>query len=192
MQITFYIPVEDSDWLREYAARVCKRQEEVVVAAIARARMDIEPPRYIEPGTSTTQPGVVDFELALPGEEVQWLLQRASKDHVSHCAVLTQVLRRYKVVAPSPSSSEGWGIIVRDQTLYYRQIASVCADAAGGAVSPDEVDRRLGEVVAIRLYGLLPQIDRKQLREAVVAAVQELCVNHPGLRLAHGRDKPGR
>jgi len=189
MQITFSVLVEDSDWLREYAASVCKMPEEVVVAAIARARVDVAQSHYIEPGTSTTQSGVVEFDLTLPREEAQWLLQRAARDHVSHCAVLTLVLRRYRVVAPSASSIDGWGTIVRGQTLYYQQIAAICADVVRGAMSPDEADRRLGQVVAVRLYGLLPQVDRDQLREAVTAAVRELCVNHPGLRQAHGRAK---
>ena len=191
MNITISMPVADSDWLCEYAARMEKHAAEVVAAAIDRARFSraIETPPYVEPGTSVTAAAVVEIDLTLTAMDAQWLLQRAALDCVSPSAVLSDALRRYRTVAPPTKLEPGWARIIGSQTTFYRRIESACADVAAGKLSPEEADQTLALATAIRLYCLLPHVNRDELRDAVVAAVRELCVNHPGLRRAHGRDR---
>ena len=190
-QITVSMPVAESDWLRGYASRTHQHQTAVLAAAFRHAlhQRYVERPSYVEPGTSFTRRGVVELDLTLPDAEARWLLQRSTVDQVSPSAVFGEVLRGYKETAPPPDPREvGWPIEIRGQTLFYMQIANVCEGVSSGKYSPDQADEELVHAMAARLYGLLPDIDRREVLRAATAAVRELCINHPGLRRAHGRD----
>jgi hypothetical protein len=186
MRITFSLPVAVYAWLDWYAAQMREPCAAIAEVAIAHAKRASEPFTYVEPGTSVTQKGVAEIELALPTRDAQWILQRAAADRVSHCAVFHAVLTHYQPIAPASTHGPG-RTTVAGQRLFYMQIASHCEQVAEG-MPPDEADENLGQLVAIRLFRLLPEIDRKILQPAVIAAIRELCVNHPVLRQAHGRD----
>ena len=189
MRLKVSMPVQESDWLRDYAARRRRHPADVISAAIARARQSIVRPGYIEPGTSTTQRGIVEIEVSLSSEDAQWLLLRATEARATPCAVLGATLRGYKEVAPPIGDDVGFATTIRGQTLFYQRLNSICDDVASGKDSPETADQRLAEATAVRLYDLLPEVDRGEVLRAVTVAMRELCLNHPALRAAHGRDK---
>jgi len=189
MQITISMPVDEAEWLRSYAANARKHPEDVVAAAISRARLSPEPPRYVEPGTSTTRRGVVEVRLTLSGADAQWLLQRAAREGVSACAVLGAVLRCYQPVAPCHDGDVPFTTVSHSQVFYYSHIDKVCRAVARGEMSPDEADEKLAWATTNRVHHLLPTVEADVFRAAVKTAMRELCINHPGIRRAHGREE---
>lgn len=187
-QITLSLPAALAEWLRSYAYTDSKTPSHIAAAALACAKARTASAQYTEPGTSVTHMGVAEVEFTLTTDDAKWLLGRAAQDQVSHCAVFHAALSHYSEIAPAHDFSQRKSYIV-GQELYYKQITGVCSDVDAGRLTAEEADKKLADAVAVRLYRLLPEVERDTIRAAAHAAIRELCLNHPALRQAHGRDK---
>lgn len=186
--VTFSMHIDDAFALRAEAAAVHLEVHEFVSIAIDQLRRDAPKLQAIaEPGTSQTSPEVEELTIALASTDAAWMWTRAFESNVSISAVIGAALTQLRLQGSGPRRhAEPWATTLRSkQHHFYRELTRVCEEVAMGRCTAAAADASVASAFVARVMHVVPRDAWGEIN----AAARELCLNHPGIRVAHGRSR---